>query len=65
MIRYRHPRRPDEAGMTIIADEAQAQAMIERLEQRGFQVEKLPVPLATAARRSAGLESPGAKKSRR
>jgi hypothetical protein len=38
MILYRHPRRPDEAGMTVVADQATAAAMKDQLELRGFRV---------------------------
>jgi len=40
-ILYRHPRRPDEAGMTVVADQAKAAAMRTQLERRGFQVIKI------------------------
>jgi hypothetical protein len=40
-ILYRHPKRPDEAGMMVVASQAQVQATTERLEQRGFRVEKV------------------------
>jgi hypothetical protein len=30
-ILYRHPRRPDEAGMTVVADKAKAIAMKDQL----------------------------------
>jgi len=49
-ILYRNPQRPDEAGMTMIAGQANAEAMIERLEQQGFLVEKVTFgPFATSA----------------
>ena len=35
-VLYRHPRRRDEAGMTIVADEAGAAATKDRLEHRGY-----------------------------
>jgi hypothetical protein len=35
-ILYRHPRRPDEAGMTVVANEVKAAAMKDQLELRGF-----------------------------
>jgi hypothetical protein len=44
-ILYRHPRRPDEAGMTVVADQAKATAMRTQLELRGFQIIKI-VPAA-------------------
>lgn len=37
-ILYRHPRRPDEAGMTVVADQAKAIAMKDQLEHRGYLV---------------------------
>ncbi len=37
-ILYRHPRRPDEAGMTVVADQAKATAMKVQLEHRGYLV---------------------------
>jgi hypothetical protein len=46
-ILYRHPHRPDEAGMTVVADRAKAAAMTIQLELRGFQIIKI-VPAAYA-----------------
>jgi hypothetical protein len=40
-ILYRHPRRPDEAGMTIVGDQAKAAAMTAKLEHRGYLVVKI------------------------
>jgi hypothetical protein len=40
-ILYRHPRRPDEAGVTVVADQAKATAMKGQLEQRGYLVIKI------------------------
>jgi hypothetical protein len=40
-ILYRHPRRPDEAGMTVVADQAKAIAMKDQLEHRGYLVIKI------------------------
>jgi hypothetical protein len=37
-ILYRHPRRPDEAGMTVVSDQAKAAAMKDQLEHRGYLV---------------------------
>jgi hypothetical protein len=37
-ILYRHPRRPDEAGMTVVADQAKAIPMKDQLEHRGYLV---------------------------
>jgi N-dimethylarginine dimethylaminohydrolase len=48
-ILYRHPRRPDEAGMTVVADEARATAMKGQLENRGFLVIEIAIaPFAKA-----------------
>jgi hypothetical protein len=38
---YRNPKRPDEAGTTMIAGHAEAEAAIDRLETRGFVVDKI------------------------
>jgi hypothetical protein len=40
-ILYRHVLRPDEAGMTIVADQAKAAATKVQLERRGYQVIKI------------------------
>jgi hypothetical protein len=49
-ILYRHPHRPDEAGMTVVADHAKAAAMKDELEDRGFLVvEVVPAPFPKAA----------------
>ena len=49
-ILYRHPQRPDEAGMTVVADRAKAAAMKGELEDRGFViVEVVPAPFPKAA----------------
>jgi hypothetical protein len=40
-ILYRHPRRPNEAGMTVVADQFKAAAMKAQLEQRGYLVVKI------------------------
>jgi hypothetical protein len=40
-ILYRHPRRPDEAGMTVVADQVKAAAMKDQLEHRGYLVLKI------------------------
>jgi hypothetical protein len=37
-IHYRHPQRPDEAGMAVVPDQAEAAAMKDQLEYRGFLV---------------------------
>jgi hypothetical protein len=43
-IRYRHPLRPDEAGMTVVADQAKASEMKDQLECRGFLVIEIVTP---------------------
>lgn len=40
-ILYRHVLRPDEAGMTIVADQAKAAATKAQLERRGYLVIKI------------------------
>jgi hypothetical protein len=40
-ILYRNPRRPDEAGMTVVADQAKATAMKDQLEHHGYLVIKI------------------------
>ena len=40
-ILYRHPRRPDEAGMTVVSDQTKAAAMKAQLEHRGYLVIKI------------------------
>jgi hypothetical protein len=40
-ILYRHPRRPDEAGMTVVADQAKAAVAKDQLEDRGYLVVKI------------------------
>ena len=37
-ILYRHPQRPDEAGMTVVENEAKAAAVKDQLELLGFRV---------------------------
>jgi hypothetical protein len=44
-IRYRNPRRPDEAGMTFVADQVKAEETKSRLESQGFEV----IEVATAS----------------
>ncbi len=52
-ILYRHPRRPDEAGMTVVANEAKAAAMKDQLENRGFLVIEVAItPFAKAVPQS-------------
>ena len=40
-VLYRHPRRPDEAGLTVVTDQAKAMAMKTQLEHRGYLVIKI------------------------
>jgi hypothetical protein len=48
-ILYRHSKRPDEAGMAIVADKEEAVAMKDQLEKQGFVVTKITTtPLAKA-----------------
>jgi hypothetical protein len=48
-ILYRNPQRPDEGGMTMIAGQTEAEAVIDKLEQRGFEIVKITLgPLAKA-----------------
>jgi len=37
-ILYRHPQRPDEAGVVVVPDQAEAAEIKDRLENRGFLV---------------------------
>ena len=50
-ILYRHPDRPGEGGMTMIAEQARAAAMVDELEKRGFVVDKITArsPASAAA----------------
>ena len=41
MILYRHPHRADEAGITVVADNARAAVMKDRLVTQGFLVIKI------------------------
>ena len=47
-ILYRHRDRPEEAGMTMISAQEKAASAIEKLEKRGFVIDKI------MARSSAG-----------
>jgi len=52
-IFYRHPQRSDEAGMTVVAGHANAAAMKDQLENRGFLIIKIaPAPFANARNQS-------------
>jgi hypothetical protein len=63
-ILYRNPQRPDEGGMTMIAGQTEATAMINHLEKRGFEIVKITyapftqaVPLPASAGRLSKAES--------
>jgi len=43
MILYHDPRRPDDGGITMIAGQQTAVAAINRLEERGFVVDRVTV----------------------
>jgi hypothetical protein len=48
-ILYHHPQRPDEGRMTLISDQEGGAATVERLEKRGFVVDKITYdPFATS-----------------
>jgi hypothetical protein len=52
-IVYRHPQRPDEAGVVLVPDRAKAAEMKDQLENRGFLViEIATAPFATARHQS-------------
>ena len=52
-ILYRHPQRPDEAGMVVVPDRAKAEEMKDQLENRGFLIiEIATVPSAKARHQS-------------
>lgn len=48
-ILYRNPRQPDEAGMTVVANLAKADAVKDQLEQRGYLVIKVMTATFTKA----------------
>ena len=62
-ILYRNPKRPDEAGTTMIAGQADAEKVIKQLEQRGFVVDK--VSFAPSARATPAATADGSPASRR
>ena len=37
-ITYRHPQRPDEAGVVVVPDRAKVEEMKDQLENQGFRV---------------------------
>jgi hypothetical protein len=52
-ILYWHPDRPDEAGMTMIADQAKVSAIVDRLENRGFVIDKITARSSPSAAATA------------
>jgi hypothetical protein len=61
-ILYRHPHRPHESAMTMIAEQAKAAAMVDQLEDRGFVVDKITArsrPSTTGARSAASASLVG------
>jgi hypothetical protein len=52
-IMYRHPKRPDEAGVVVVPDRAKAAEVKDQLENRGF----LVVAIATAPFAKANHQS--------
>jgi hypothetical protein len=50
---YRHPQRPDEAGMVVLPDRAKAAEVKDQLENRGF----LVIEIATARFAKARYQS--------
>jgi N-dimethylarginine dimethylaminohydrolase len=49
-IAYRHPQRPDEAGVVLVPDRAKAAEMKDQLENRGFLVIEIATTSFTKAR---------------
>ena len=49
-IVYRHPQRPDEAGVVLVPDRAKAAEMKDQLENRGFLVIEIATASFTKAR---------------
>jgi hypothetical protein len=48
-IFYHNPKRPDDAGMIMIAGQAESGRVVDQLEKRGFIVDKITfVPFARA-----------------
>ena len=48
-ILYRHPQRPDEAGMTVVGDQLKAVTMKAQLEHRGYLIIKIVTATFTKA----------------
>jgi hypothetical protein len=58
---YPHPARPDEAGMTVVGDDASAHA-VNGLVKRGFQIVKTPPTPARVASRTDSDRQPALKR---
>jgi hypothetical protein len=43
-IHYRHPQRPDEAGIVLVGDQAKVLEVKSRLECRGFVITEIVTP---------------------
>jgi hypothetical protein len=52
-ITYRHPQRPDEAGVVIVPDLTKAAEMKDELENRGFLVIEIAPALFARARQQS------------
>jgi hypothetical protein len=52
-ILYRHPQRPDEAGVVVLPDQAKAAEMKDQLENRGFLVIEIAPALFARARQQS------------
>jgi hypothetical protein len=48
ILRYRHPARPDEAGISYAPDATYAAALTDRLVRRGFEIVETAPALAAA-----------------
>jgi hypothetical protein len=48
-LRYRHPARPDEAGISYVPDDAYAVALTDRLVKRGYEIVEIVPTLAARA----------------
>jgi hypothetical protein len=48
-ILYRHRDQPDEAGMTMIPAQGEVAAAVDKLEKRGFVVDKITVRSSAGA----------------
>jgi hypothetical protein len=52
-ITYRHPQRPDEAGLVVVPDLTKAAEMKDELENRGFLVIEIAPALFARARQQS------------